>query len=407
MTDLTLGQRIAEERKKLGLSQEALGEKMGVSRQAISKWEADAAVPEIDKLIVLSKLFDTSVGWLLGVEEAPAEKQADTLSEAQLQMVEGIVKQYQPKLPSQKLRLAQCAVLAVLILVLGLVYLREQNMHNRLAASEAAVDSLNFTLSSAIAELESHIASQTIVQAQTPAPTLLADYRLEIASIASGDRPHAEICFSGVPATWQKGDSAVLSFWRAGEGTVQLNCTWDGTFLTTVPCMLEVVDGYEICFVLRHGDGTQEQQVLSDYVVQNLKTSLSITASVIPGKWNWVDNTISLRNYEFQVTMPQNGKFYGSLQWKSVDVILTYADGEEIGRYNLLSPDTEEDADVLASTNIAMYHPEVNFVGLELKPNAGVLLWLYAETNNGMTCMQPIDGWSTNAEGRPLHTTAQ
>ena len=131
-------------------------------------------MPEIDKLIVLSKLFDTSVGWLLGVEEAPAEKQADTLSEAQLQMVEGIVKQYQPKLPSQKLRLAQCAVLAVLILVLGLVYLREQNMHNRLAASEAAVDSLNFTLSSAIAELESHIASQTTVQAQTPAPTLLA-----------------------------------------------------------------------------------------------------------------------------------------------------------------------------------------------------------------------------------------
>ena len=48
---------------------------MGVSRQAISKWEADSALPEIDKLIALSKLFDVTVGWLLGVEEAPRQEQ--------------------------------------------------------------------------------------------------------------------------------------------------------------------------------------------------------------------------------------------------------------------------------------------------------------------------------------------
>ena len=65
---MTLGQRIAEQRKKLGLSQEALGERLGLSRQAVSKWEADAAVPEVDKLIALSKLFSVPVGWLLGVE---------------------------------------------------------------------------------------------------------------------------------------------------------------------------------------------------------------------------------------------------------------------------------------------------------------------------------------------------
>ena len=45
MDDMTMGRRIAEQRKRIGLSQEALGEKMGVSRQAISKWEADGAVP--------------------------------------------------------------------------------------------------------------------------------------------------------------------------------------------------------------------------------------------------------------------------------------------------------------------------------------------------------------------------
>lgn len=66
---MTLGQRIQELRKGLNLSQEELGEKMGVSRQAISKWEGDQTIPELDKLIALSKLFGLTVGQLLGVEQ--------------------------------------------------------------------------------------------------------------------------------------------------------------------------------------------------------------------------------------------------------------------------------------------------------------------------------------------------
>lgn len=72
---MTLGQRIQELRKGLNLSQEELGERMGVSRQAISKWEGDQTIPELDKLIALSKLFGLTVGQLLGVEQpvpAPA-----------------------------------------------------------------------------------------------------------------------------------------------------------------------------------------------------------------------------------------------------------------------------------------------------------------------------------------------
>lgn len=68
---MTIGQRIAQKRRELSLSQEALGQEVGVSRQSIYKWESDAAVPEIDKLIALSRLFGVSVGWLLGVEEPP------------------------------------------------------------------------------------------------------------------------------------------------------------------------------------------------------------------------------------------------------------------------------------------------------------------------------------------------
>ena len=52
---MTMGQRIAEQRKKLGISQEGLGEKLEVSRQAVSKWESDGAIPDVDKLIAMSK----------------------------------------------------------------------------------------------------------------------------------------------------------------------------------------------------------------------------------------------------------------------------------------------------------------------------------------------------------------
>ena len=45
---MTLGQRIQALRKEKGLSQEALGEALGVSRQAVSQWEADASLPELE-----------------------------------------------------------------------------------------------------------------------------------------------------------------------------------------------------------------------------------------------------------------------------------------------------------------------------------------------------------------------
>ena len=68
---MTMGARIQELRRQKGLSQEALGEALGVSRQAISKGESDTTIPEVDKLVALSRLFGVSVGALLGVEEEP------------------------------------------------------------------------------------------------------------------------------------------------------------------------------------------------------------------------------------------------------------------------------------------------------------------------------------------------
>lgn len=62
---MTTGEKIAALRRENNMSQEALGEKLGLSRQAVSKWEADQAVPTMDNLMELSKLFGVSVDTLL------------------------------------------------------------------------------------------------------------------------------------------------------------------------------------------------------------------------------------------------------------------------------------------------------------------------------------------------------
>ena len=72
---MTLGQRIQELRKQNQMSQEQLGEQMGVSRQAISKWESDLTIPELDKLIALSKLFQVSLNDLLQVKDESGKPQ--------------------------------------------------------------------------------------------------------------------------------------------------------------------------------------------------------------------------------------------------------------------------------------------------------------------------------------------
>ena len=88
---MTIGSRIAQIRKERGLSQEAFGESLGVTRQSISKWEADLSIPDVDKLLAINKLYGASIGWILGEEK---EKEDGELTEEQLKMVEKIAEKY-------------------------------------------------------------------------------------------------------------------------------------------------------------------------------------------------------------------------------------------------------------------------------------------------------------------------
>lgn len=64
-TKMTLGEKLKSARKSAGLTQEQLAEKLLVSRQAITKWEADKGMPDIENLKQLSKLLNISIDYLL------------------------------------------------------------------------------------------------------------------------------------------------------------------------------------------------------------------------------------------------------------------------------------------------------------------------------------------------------
>ena len=65
---MTFSEKLYQLRKSKGLSQEQLAEQLSVSRQAISKWESAAAMPETEKLLVISKYFGVSIDYLLNEE---------------------------------------------------------------------------------------------------------------------------------------------------------------------------------------------------------------------------------------------------------------------------------------------------------------------------------------------------
>ena len=85
---MNIGERIYELRRKNSMSQEDLAEKMNVSRQSISKWESNQSVPEVEKLIQLSNIFNVSTDWILKGENS--KKQTSQSNKNNLKSVQTV-----------------------------------------------------------------------------------------------------------------------------------------------------------------------------------------------------------------------------------------------------------------------------------------------------------------------------
>ena len=271
---MTIGQRVAQKRKELGLSQEALGDQLGVSRQSIYKWESDSALPEIDKLIALSRLFGVSVGWLLGVEEPQTdgaenagadpgsvpETGSGELTEVQLNMVEEIVERYTAALPKPRRR-RWPFVLAGLVLIivfsnlfqsLDTLRLQQESIFNDISRVESSVNSQIGSISSQV---------EDILKAQN---SLVADYGVEIVSTNLAEN---RVVFSAraVPKTYSDGMNVTFS---VDNGTGGINNTQGtpssgGAFTGTLACRL--TDSITISAVFTAADDTRSTQLLDQF----------------------------------------------------------------------------------------------------------------------------------------------
>ena len=176
---MSIGQRIAQKRKEQGLSQEALGEQLGVSRQSIYKWESDAALPEIEKLIALSRLFNVSVGWLLGVEEdaTPPQKHTEELTEAQLKMVEEITERYLASQPKPRRRSSVTLLILVIVLLAVVVRLfnRLDDLNMQYRNLQNSVSSVTHTVDAQINSITNQV--EEILKSQN---NLTAEYGTEL-----------------------------------------------------------------------------------------------------------------------------------------------------------------------------------------------------------------------------------
>ena len=70
---MTFGEKLQSLRQRSGMSQDALAERLQVSRQAVSRWERDETMPETDKVVALADIFGVTTDYLLRPQPAQAE----------------------------------------------------------------------------------------------------------------------------------------------------------------------------------------------------------------------------------------------------------------------------------------------------------------------------------------------
>lgn len=151
---MTLGQNLQAARKAKGLSQETLAEQIGVSRQALGKWEKDTALPGLDNLQAAAQVLGVSVDTLLGTEAAsPAP--AVTLDAMRDLLAARDAEQRKHRRLWGLLGVAAAVVVVLLLVVQNLAYQRKmQSLTDSYAMLQSQLSSTTADLSTRMDELQ-------------------------------------------------------------------------------------------------------------------------------------------------------------------------------------------------------------------------------------------------------------
>ena len=194
---MELYEKLYELRRASGMSQEELAEKLGVSRQAVSKWESGATQPELSKLIELSKLYSVSVDELLSLEHAKPEQDA----------AESPVQSNAEKAPAEKLSfrdfciqhkkiIGGAAVALAALIAVGVHY------NNRINTLSTQVNDLRSQLYNVQNNLSSQIdgISNNVSDILARESSLISQYSYEVKSV-NLKKQECTLAFSLLPKT--------------------------------------------------------------------------------------------------------------------------------------------------------------------------------------------------------------
>lgn len=115
---MNLSNKIYEMRKAQGLSQEQLAEKLNVSRQSVSKWESGEAIPELERLIAISKIFNVTTDYLLKESDVDELTIRTELLERQQQALLSETKKAEHK----RYRILSCTVIYLIAFAMLIVF---------------------------------------------------------------------------------------------------------------------------------------------------------------------------------------------------------------------------------------------------------------------------------------------
>lgn len=399
---MTLGQRIAEQRKKLGLSQEALGERLGLSRQAVSKWEADAAVPEVDKLIALSKLFTVSVGWLLGVEEAPVSAAPEEgLTDAQLKLVEEIVQRYLDARPAAAppprekwwRTPAIITAIAAAVVILTVVIVRVGSDINWMLSGMSGLSDAQLITQNRLDALESRVdALVDQVAGQLENQTkILSDWSLTAAG--REDLTGGTVTFSAAPKAYQAGDEGILSVQLDGVEVARETGAWTGAAYTG-QVELEAADGYCYYFILNHAGGAQELQALSTAANPEASCPVYLAEGLTPWfeaaveNWDSQNGMLLVSEWYVEYAAPELFTEEEGFQTRKLEYVL-YINGiedrrEEIGDMNAEGFYGDTQLGISSSGDL---------LRVQLKPGDRAELRFKLELENGRTFETAAESW--------------
>lgn len=267
---MTLGQNIQAARKAKGLSQETLAEKIGVSRQALGKWEKDTALPGLDNLQALAAELGTGVDALLGTEPSAPAAPAVTL-DAMRDLLSA-----RDAEEKRRRRLWGCAggatflILAGLLAGMALQYERQINALNQnYAAIQSSYAAQQADLSAQISELQ---------DAVRMGETTVLDWRW-----LPADKLHRDAAGSWMPVQVQvtprtaaEGTSARLAV-RCGDDTqlYEMTAGADGSY-TASGLVFTVGSSYELS-VQWTADGVTTSEALGTVNFNEEMTKPTIT----------------------------------------------------------------------------------------------------------------------------------